>query len=291
MYAYDSQLYIEFNPLSQNIDDVEEKIIHCLQEIKEWMLSNKLKLNPEKTEALAVQSRNNFYTWSLESLDLNSAGDSIEPSSVIKSLGVRFDSYLTFDDHVQAIVQECNRHLRNLRVIASKLSYDLKRQLVHCLIFSKLDYCNGLLYGLPDATLKKLQKIQNSCVHFLFGPQSIKKWDSVTQFLKEAHFLPVKQRIDFKIGLIAYKCLNNIAPKYLSDCITAKSQPTRILRTDEDYFLLDVPPIPNLKRTERSFKYCAPQVWNQLPYELRSCSEVNVFKRKLKTHLFKKAFE
>ena len=54
MYADDSQLYIEFNPLSQNIDDVEEKIIHCLQEIKEWMLSNKLKLNPEKTEALAV---------------------------------------------------------------------------------------------------------------------------------------------------------------------------------------------------------------------------------------------
>ena len=48
---------------------------------------------------------------------------------------------------------------------------------------------------------------------------------------------------------------------------------------------------PNLKRTERSFKYCAPQVWNQLPYELRSCSEVNVFKKKLKTHLFKKAFE
>ena len=171
MYADDSQLYIEFNPLSQNIDDVEEKIIHCLQEIKEWMLSNKLKLNPEKTEALAVQSRNNFYTWSLESLDLNSAGDSIEPSSVIKSLGVRFDSYLTFDDHVQAIVQECNRHLRNLRVIASKLSYDLKRQLVHCLI---------ILYGLPDATLKKLQKIQNSCVHFLFGPQTVKKWDSVT---------------------------------------------------------------------------------------------------------------
>ena len=291
MYADDSQLYIEFNPLFQDINDVEEKIILCLQEIKDWMLSNKLKLNPEKTEVLTVQSRNNHHTWSLESLDLNNSGDSIEPSAVVKSLGVRFDTYLTFDDHVQAIVQECNRHLRNLRVIASKLSYELKRQLVHCLIFSKLDYCNGLLYGLPDSTLRKLQKIQNSCVRFLFGTENIEKWDSVTPFLKEAHFLPVKQRIDFKIGLTAYKCLNNIAPKYLSDCISVKSQPTKSLRTDEDYFLLDVPPIPNLKRTERSFKYCAPEVWNKLPYEVRSCSEVTVFKQKLKTHLFIKAFD
>ena len=81
------------------------------------------------------------------------------------------------------------RHIRNLRVMASKLSYELMRQLVHCLIFSKLhycEYCNGLLYGLPDSTLRKLQKIQNSCVRFLFGTQNIKKWDSVTPFLKEA---------------------------------------------------------------------------------------------------------
>ena len=291
LYADDSQLYIEFNPLLHNIDDIEEKIIHCLDEIKNWMLSNKLKLNPDKTEVLAVQSRNNFYTWSLESLNLNSAGDSIEPSSVVKSLGVRFDSYLNFDDHVNAIVHECNRHLRNLRVIASKLSYELKRQLIHCLIFSKIDYCNGLLYGLPDGTLKKLQKIQNSSVRFLFGSHSLRKWDSVTPFLKEAHFLPIKQRIDFKIGLTVYKCLNNMAPKYLSDCIRAKSQPSKTLRSDQDFFLLDVPPIPNLKRTERSFKYCAPEVWNKLPYELRTCPEITMFKQKLKTHLFTEAFE
>ena len=83
-YADDSQLYIEFNPLLHNIDDIEEKIIHCLDEIKNRMLSNKLKLNPDKTEVLAVQLSNNFYTWSFESLNLNSAGDSIEPSSVVR---------------------------------------------------------------------------------------------------------------------------------------------------------------------------------------------------------------
>ena len=96
---------------------------------------------------------------------------------VVKSLGVLFDEYLTFEKQVDMIVKTCNIHLRNLRVIGSKLSYDLKRQLVHCLIFSKLDYCNGLLFGLPDCLVNKLQKVQNSCVRFLFGSKEIHRWD------------------------------------------------------------------------------------------------------------------
>ena len=97
--------------------------------------------------------------------------------------------------------------------------------------------------------------------------------------------------MDYGSKLTVYKCLNNMAPEYLSDCISVKSQPSKTLRTDQDFFLLDIPPVPNLKRTERSFKYCAPEVWNKLPYELRTCPEVTMFKQKLKTHLFTEFFE
>ena len=290
LYADDTQMYLEFNPLFEDISKFEEKIEQCMNDIKNWMLANKLKLNPDKTEVLTVQSRNNFSTWSLDSLNISTNEQPISPSSVVKSLGVKFDSFLNFDHHINAIVQECNMHLRNLWVIASKLSFELKRQLIHCLIFSRLDYCNGLLYGLPDVALKKLQKVQNSCVRFLFGPNAISKWDSVTPFLKDAHFLPVKQRIEFKVGLTVFKCLNNMAPKYLCECIKVKDEQVKSLRGHEDYFLLDIPPVPNLTRTERSFTYCAPQVWNGLPYELRSCPNVDMFKNKLKTFLFVKAF-
>ena len=117
---------------------------------------------------------------SLDSLHISAKEEPISPSSVVKSLGVKFNSFLNFEHHINAIVQECNMHLRNLWVIGSKLSFELKRQLIHCLIFSRLDYCNGVLYGLPDVALKKLQKIQNSCARFLFGPGVIRKWDSVT---------------------------------------------------------------------------------------------------------------
>ena len=160
LYADDTQMYLEFNPLFEDISKFEEKIVQCMNDIKNWMFANKLKLNPDKTEVLTVQSRNNFNLWSLDSLQISTNEEPISPSSVVKSLGVRFDSFLNFDHHINAIVQECNMHLRNLWVIASKLSFELKRQLVHCLIFSRLDYCNGLLFGLPDVALKKLQKVQ-----------------------------------------------------------------------------------------------------------------------------------
>ena len=217
-------------------------------------------------------------------------GKAIEVIDVVKSLGIKFDKDLSFEEHISSVVQACYIQLRNLRAIGSKLNFDLKKQLIHCLIFSKLDYCNGLFFGLPDKLLKKLQKVQNSCVRFLFGKEGFDKWDSVTPLLQKAHFLPIKERIKFKIALMVFKCLNNIAPSYLTACIKVKDQPLKTLRTDQDFFLLKKPSVANLVRTERGFSFCGPVIWNNLPYELRTCCDIVKFKKSLKTHLFKEAF-
>ena len=254
------------------------------------MTFNKLKLNSEKTEALVVQTKNNFSSWEVGAISLND-DESVATSPVVKSLGVLFDEYLTFEKHVDAIIQSCNINLRNLQVIGSKLSYELKRQLIHCLIFSKLDYCNGLLFGLPNNIIKRLQKVQNSCVRFLFGYKTVKKWESVTPYLKQAHFLPIKQRIDYKVALLAFKCVNNVAPPYIKSCLKMKNEPHKSLRTCNDFFLLQVPSVSKFKRTERGFSFCGPHVWNRLPYELRTLTNIDMFKSKLKTWLFKEAFD
>ena len=237
LYADDTQLYIEFNPLSQSIDLIEERIVDCLTEIKEWMTANKLKLNSDKTEVLIASSVNRFNSCLKDSISFPADGQNINPMETVESLGVKFDKDLSFEDHITSIVQACYIQLRNLQAVGSKLNYDLKKQLIHCLIFSKLDYCNGLLFGLPDKLIKKLQRVQNASVRFLFQNEHLNKWDSVTPYLKRAHFLPIKQRIKFKIALTAFKCLNNIAPSYLKQCLQIKDQPLKTLRTDLDYFL------------------------------------------------------
>ena len=117
-----------------------------------------------------------------------------------------------------------------------------------------------------------------------------RNWESITQLLKHAHFLPVRQRIDYKIALMVFKCVNNIAPPYITKCISMKGQRPQTLRTNKDYFTLEVLPVSNLCRTCRSFSYCGPAVWNNLPYDLSTQAVPSLFKNKLKTYLFKRTF-
>ena len=288
LYADDTQLYIEFNPLLNDFSDIETKIIHCLKDIKDWMLINHLQVNTEKTKALLITKRNNFDCQSTDTIKI-SQEELINPVHVTKSLGVLFDDHLTFEEQIKSVVKSCYMNLRNLRAIASKLDFDLKKQLIHCLILSRIDYCNGLFVGLPDYLINKLQKVQNACVRLLFGKR-MQKYDHVTPYLKEAHFLPVVQRIDYKIVLLAFKCINNIAPSYLKKLLNIKGQICKSLRNDDDYFLLDVPSVPNYKQTERAFSFAAPNAWNKLPYYLRTCSDIDQFKKDLKTYYFTKTF-
>ena len=291
MYADDTQLYIEFNPLYDQYSNIEEKIAECFKEVSAWMMQNILKLNPKKTEVIVVKSKNNFDNDScvIPSIKLSDK-ETISCSKVVKSLGVYFDEYLTFNHQISSVVQSCNITLRNLWTIAGKLSFELKRQLVHCLLFSKLDYCNGLYYGLPDIQLKRLQKLQNCCVRFLYGKR-VKPWDSIRPFLKEAHFLPIKERVQFKIALMVFKSINNIAPDYLRKHITVKGQLNRSLRHENDFFLLETPQLPRLVKTHRGISYSAPKIWNNLPYEVRSSNDIVTFKKNLKTYLFGNAFK
>ena len=63
-----------------------------------------------------------------------------------------------------------------------------------------------------------------------------------------------------------------------------------MLRTENDFFLLEIPPVPYYSRTERAFSYAAPRIWNNLPYDIRTCYDISKFKNELKTHYFNKAF-
>ena len=106
--------------------------------------------------------------------------------------------------------------------------------------------------------------------------------------LKSLHWLPIKRRIDYKINSITYKCLHNAAPNYLQELVKPYV-PTRDLRSVSSN-RLELPgkkDNTDKKRSgARSFKNAAPLLWNNLPEPLRKAPNLNIFKRKLKTHLF-----
>ena len=146
---------------------------------------------------------------------------------------------------------------------------------------SKLDYCNSLYSGLPSASLSRLQSVQNSLARLVFP--SVKRSDHITPTLKKLHWLPIPQRITFKIALLTFKALSCHQPSYLCELIVPY-QPTRHLRS-ADQRLLTVPDIKS-SLGRRSFSFSAPSIWNSLPLSLRSCDSVSSFRKQLKTHLF-----
>ena len=101
--------------------------------------------------------------------------------------------------------------------------------------------------------------------------------------LKLLHWLPIEQRIEFKILLLTFKARNKLAPEYISSLITPYT-PGRTLRS----LTADQRCIPKtkLKTGERAFQVAGPTLWNDLPSHIKKCKTVNDFKSKLKTHYF-----
>ena len=117
----------------------------------------------------------------------------------------------------------------------------------------------------------------------------LRKFDHVTNSLKELHWLPIEQRIIFKINLVCFKVLNNLAPSYLTELLRVY-EAARRLRSSSDKWWFAIEPY-NLKTYGfRAFSVIAPRLWNDLPMAIRSIDNINIFKSKLKTFLFKQAY-
>ncbi len=157
--------------------------------------------------------------------------------------------------------------------------------MIHAFITSKLDYCNSLYTGISQTALSRLQLVQNAAARLLTRSQ---KRDHITPVLQSLHWLPVRYRVDFKILLIVYKSLNGMAPSYISDLLIEHNV-TRSLRSSNQR-LLFIPKTRRKCRGDHAFATTAPRLWNDFPLFIRMASSVAIFKSKLKTYLFDKAF-
>ena len=186
--------------------------------------------------------------------------------------------------HISSVCKSAHHHLRNIGSIRKYLSQDLCVKLIHAFITSRLDYGNALLYGLPDMQTLQPQPILNTAARIV-SFRSI--YEHIQPVLKSLHWLPVKQRITFKILLLTFHAINKSGPSYLSDLITLYKPPCSL--RSEDRFLL-VESKTSRSYGDRAFSVAGPRLWNALPESLRKEDSLNSFKHQLKTFLFKVAY-
>ena len=178
---------------------------------KIWMARRKLKLNDGKTEIIVIR-------WNLRNVSVANFGvmGFVDTQLVLcesaKNPGVILDSSLSFRSHIDSTVKTCNFHIRNLYMIKDFVNRKNPVTLVHWLIISKVDYCNSLFIGLPNAILKKVQSVLNRAARLIFYlPPRV----PTTSSLIDLHWLPLKARIEFEICLITFKALKFNQPSYI----------------------------------------------------------------------------
>ena len=278
LYADDTQIYFSF-PASE-LNSSLEYVNKVLFDLHNWFHSNKLSLNPSKTEFLLVGTKQQRLKLQQQNTNLSINSNTIVPSDTVRNLGVLFDQDLSYKKHISKICQVSFLHIRLLRQIRDHLDLNSAILLANALVSSRLDYCNSLFYGLPQATLLRLQRVQNSLARAVVP--STRRRDHITPVLKQLHWLPVARRIEFKIACLTFNLLNNLGPSYLSDLISFVPISNR---RSSNKKLLIVPFIKSMSG-HRSFSFASPNIWNSLPQAIRECSNKASFRKMLKTHLF-----
>ena len=282
MYADDTQLYLSFLPSSlESSVSVAER---CVNEVSEWMLVNKLKLNEDKTEVMLCNPKKIVIDPSIDSIKIGT--DKIEFSQKVKNLGVYFDSSLCMEAQINHLCKSLNFELRKIHQMSPFLNFNTTKQLVTSFMLSKLDYCNVLLSNLPLEQIEKLQKIQNHAAR-LITKTNLRS--HITPSLIKLHWLPVKARVEFKAAVLCYKCINKIAPPYMQKMLEIYV-PSRNLRSHSK-LLLKTKRSAYVKIGGRAFSIYGPTICNNIPQEIRLCKTITQFKSKLKTYLFKQSYD
>jgi hypothetical protein len=164
---------------------------------------------------------------------------------------------------------------------------DIAARLVLAFVLSSLDYCNAILAELPASTLAPLQRVLHAAARLVLD---LKPRDHVTSALRTLHWLPIKFRITYKLCLLVHLALNGRGPTYLAELLTPTTAvPGRVsLRSASHHDLVRTE--HKLKFGERAFTVSGPSAWNRLPTELKTLTDIVLFKRKLKTFLFTAAY-
>ena len=282
-YADDTQAYQVIKP-EGDWNDLSERLKSCLSEIRDWMSSNMLKLNQDKTELIVFAPKHRVKHISDFKLPFD--GTILSDAKCVKNLGVFLDKTLSMDQQVSAVAKSCYHQIRNIGLIRPYITENACKTLVCSLVTSRLDYGNALLYNVNSSIIARLQRVQNTAARLITRK---KKFDSITPALMQLHWIPVQYRPIYKILLYVFKALHGKAPAYLEELITPYS-PGRSLRSTNGNLIEQPRDIRTKTYGDRRFDRVGATLWNELPIHLRKEQSLPLFKKGLKTHIFRLAY-
>jgi len=280
LYANDKQAYVD-TPVS-DLPTAHATLQGCILDIGDWCSSRRLQLNETKTELILFGSKKfQKVSWTWQSAPTSSSQWS-RSAILASNWTLSFWWRHTFPRSPAAVSTSC--------VVCVRLHVSSVRK--SQLSWFPLSYFPGwttvtVLAGLPPCTTEPLQRVLNAAARLVLN---LRLRDHVTPALKQLHWLPIDYRITYKLCLKMHLVHTKHAPQYLSDSVqtVAHSSSRPGLRSSNT--AVYAKPRCRTKFGEHGFSHARPTAWNSLPHHLHQISDTGLFKCRLKTELFRRAY-
>jgi len=186
--------------------------------------------------------------------------------------------------HVLSTVRVCFAALHQIRSVRRSLPRHALLSLVHALMV----YCNLVLAGVTGNLLYRLQSVLNAAARLVF---SARKFNQIMSLLRKLNWLKVPERIQYRLCILAYRCLHNTIPLYLSKSLQlAADVDGRRRLCSASSITLVVPATCRSTLGDRAFPVTAARAWNALPLDVKAAPSLAAFWRRLKLPLFHSSF-
>ena len=280
MYADDTSISYS----SKYVTDLTQVINTDLNNIRLWLMGNKLSLNVAKTQSMILGSGVRLRKLGLNDTtvgpDFQINEDRIAFTSNVKYLGVQIDSQLSWKEHITVALNKISRGVGMLKYSKKYLSLETVQKMYLGIVEPHIRYCCSVWGCAGDTIILKLQKLQNRAARIVTNSPFDK---TSLPLIAQLGWLNVKEMVDFETATIVYKSLHELAPPYMQDMFHKLSDSrNRVLRNTETDLRI---PLCKTSNGQRSFSYRGVTVWNQLSSEIKTAQSLAIFKNRLKTFL------
>jgi hypothetical protein len=262
-YADDNTLVFSHN----NKEDMVSKLENAAEQAIEWFTINKMKANPNKFQALYL----NRTSDSEVKFEINQS--TLTPDNTVKLLGVNIDNKLNFDNHISIICKKAGKQINALRRLSKVLNVSTKLKIYNSFIYSNFNYCPVVFNTFSIQHGKKLDKLQERALRFVFDDYS----SDYNVLLKNAKKTNIFKTHLNRTAEQVFKVMQDKAKPMTSTFFNTPNS-TYTLRKESRTAL---PKFNTIKYGKHSFKYMGAYIWNSLPIEIQNSNCTDDFKHKL----------
>jgi len=263
--------FADDNTLSSSGSDINELNLNLLDKLRivlDWFKHNSMVANPSKFQLIYPGTFN-------ANLSISIADKNIKCVDVVKLLGIKIDSRLSFIPHVTEICKKSNQKLRALRRVRNFLSEDQAKLLVNAYILSPFNYCPLVWMFCGKGGSSLIEK----CHHRALCALKNKTVTSYNTLLADCNSVNIHAR-NLKLLLAeVFKSTHGLGPRIMQGIFTTLESRYK-LRSGHTLAL------PLYKKYNsafgvNTFEFRAVSSWNKLPSSIKSHDDLNSFVKAL----------